>query len=236
MPCMPRKIRLLDYCIASSQCTLVRAAKHDKRVPVVCCGAGLAARIPARAGASDHSRRCIRYRVGVVPEYSERTPATVRDGFLALDARGVDSPFTFHSALSLPFHSGTRRGAFRCGKRHLCGAQKRMGASADNRRADGCCLDNAGCALGKSMGSRCRVRRHGLSGSRRLAHPCRTAIAQIRALTGSSAGPTPEALKPAATPMPCQPGVTFRGPYVPLCHNRPTNRIRHARRPLPAHS
>jgi hypothetical protein len=36
--------------------------------------------------------------------------------------------------------------------------------------------------------------------------------------------------------MPCQPGVTFRGPYVPLCHNRPTNRIRHARRPLPAHS
>ena len=34
MPCLPRKIRLLDYCVASSQCTLVRAAKHANGVPV----------------------------------------------------------------------------------------------------------------------------------------------------------------------------------------------------------
>ena len=111
MPCMPRKIRLLDYCIASSQCTLVRAAKHDKRVPVVCCGAGLAARIPARAGASDHSRRCIRYRVGVVPEYSERTPATFGMGFSLLTLAVLIA--LLHFTVRYPFLSTVGQGAGR---------------------------------------------------------------------------------------------------------------------------
>ena len=97
-------------------------------------------------------------------------------------------------------------------------------------------LGNAAGSQIHGVGGRFQPRHRRMPGSRRLAHPYRTAIAQIRALTGSSASSTPEALKPAATSMPCQPGVTLRGPYAPLCQNRPTNRIRHARRPLPAHS